>query len=103
MITRKPERTSSLVVGDHHADPSRRRPGSGASASSSSCQRTRSAADALADASQPHRSRGLELFGDTRAGHPADHLGGQDLARPGSVAEPGGDDHRRAVEVLALR
>ena len=95
----------ALVVGDDHGDRAQRR---------RFAARRRVLAvvvlapahehrrDRLRDALDPEGPGGAHQLGHARAGDLAHDLGGEDLARPGGVAQAAGDDDRRPVEVAAL-
>ena len=57
---------------------------------------------ALRDPAEPDGADGIDTLGQARPSDPADHLRGEDLTRPGRVAQAAGHDHRRAVQVIAL-
>ena len=97
----------ALVVGDDDGDRAQRRrpraPGGASSPSSSSRQRTSAVAT---DSEMPltRKDPAGRMSSATRG--PAiwlHDLGGEDLARPGGVAQAAGDDDRRPVEVARPR
>ena len=101
----EPRAHQALVVGYHHVDVLRDRRGLGFRRLLVGVLAPEHArgSHALGDAAQPQRTGGMDRFRHPGRGDSADHLRGEYLARRGCVAEPTGDDHRGAVEVLAFR